>query len=78
MTASTVFLVLLVLACPLMMLFMMRGHGRGGDQDGHESAAAPGDVSTEELRRRRDELDRQIAERAAGEDTPTHVGGGWR
>ncbi|MFJ8962697.1 DUF2933 domain-containing protein [Lentzea sp. NPDC102401] len=27
---------LLVLACPLMMMFMMRGHGGGSDQQEHE------------------------------------------
>jgi hypothetical protein len=28
--ASTVFLLLIALACPLMMMFMMGGHGMGG------------------------------------------------
>jgi hypothetical protein len=72
-TVSTGFLLLLVLACPLMMLFMMRGgHGHGGGHHGHASggdehqAPAP---STDELRHRRYELDREIAEREAEEET---------
>lgn len=44
---------LIVLVCPL----MMRGMGHGGHGRGH----AP--TSTAELRRRRDELDQQLAER---------------
>jgi hypothetical protein len=57
----------LVLACPLMMIWMMRGHSHGHGHghgasdperhDGHEQA------STEELRRQRAELDREIAQR---------------
>ena len=48
---------LIVLVCPLMMLMMMRGMAHGGHGRGH----AP--TSTAELRRRRDELDQQLAER---------------
>jgi hypothetical protein len=70
MTASTIFLLLLVLACPLMMMLMMRGHGHGG-HGGHAGGAHGGhayepesrEASTDELRRRRDELDRLIEER---------------
>ena len=52
---------LLILACPLMMVFMMRGgHGRGGHAHGSGTEAS---ASLEELRRRRDELDDQIAAR---------------
>jgi hypothetical protein len=64
---------LLVLACPLMMIFMMRGHGHGashgqGTQSGHAGCGHSGHaredpVSVDDLRRQRDELDRQIAER---------------
>jgi DUF2933 family protein len=72
MTASTIFVLLLVLACPLMMVLMMRGHGHGGGHGGHAGSrdheAEPGDASTDELRRRRDELERLIEER---ELTPT-------
>jgi hypothetical protein len=62
-TASTLFLLLLLLACPLMMVFMMRGgHGHGGhSHGGHDHAGER--ASLEELRRRRDELDREIAAR---------------
>ncbi len=59
---------LLVLACPLAMFFMMRGgHGHGGH--GH-TTLAPGDerrLSADELRRRRGELDRLIEERERAE-----------
>lgn len=85
MTASTVFFLLFVLACPLMMMLMMRGgHGHGGHGgdapgchggDKHEDTPAE---STDDLRRRREELDRAIAEREATEEhelAPT--GWGW-
>jgi hypothetical protein len=49
---------LLILACPVAMMFMMRGgHGHGG----HGSGTAEKPLSLEELRRRRSELDDQIA-----------------
>ena len=76
---------LLILACPLMMIFMMRGmHGRhGGDaSDGraheHTGGHGPGDssASLDELRRQHEQLSRQIDEREAEEQTP--VGGGRR
>ncbi len=55
---SAYLFLLLVLACPLLMWLMMRGgHGHGGH--GHASKPA----STDDLRRRRDELDREIAAR---------------
>ena len=85
---SNYLFLLLILACPLMMVFMMRGmhSGRGegeradrgqhGDHamslDGHRAE----DASLAELHQRRDELDREIAKRMAEEKTP--VGGGWR
>jgi Spy/CpxP family protein refolding chaperone len=87
MTASSVFLLLLVLACPLMMIFMMRGgHGHGSGQGGHAGGCHGGShgpeheshQSIDELRRQRDELDRQIGEREAEEETPTVVGTGQR
>lgn len=73
MTASTIFVLLLVLACPLMMVLMMRGHG-GGHAGSRDHEADPGDASTDELRRRRDELDRLIEDREQGSErelTPT-------
>ena len=71
------FLALILLACPLMMIFMMRGHGHGASHDeraghsghvgcghgGHNGHAQEEPVSVENLRRQRDELDREIAER---------------
>lgn len=53
--ASTLVILLLVLACPIAMWLMMRsGHGHGK----HGQPA-----SLTDLRRRRDELDREIAAR---------------
>jgi hypothetical protein len=67
--------VALVLACPLMMVFMMRGgHGHGGaNAHGDNESRQP---TTDDLRRQRHELDRQIeqrehAERRARELAPT-------
>ena len=78
---------LLILACPLMMFFMMRGMhgGHGGNADGGHTQGhtAEGDhshadtnSSLEELRRQREQLDGEIEQREAEEATP--VGGGWR
>jgi hypothetical protein len=82
---------LLVLACPLMMIFMMRGmqgsHGESAD-GGHEHGMSgchsgrnhtnntDAETSLDELRRQRDELDRRIEQREADEHAP--VGSGWR
>lgn len=60
---------LLLLACPLAMFFMMRsGHGHGGHS--HTSSASGSDhqpPSVSALRRRRAELDRLIDERERAE-----------
>ena len=94
---------LLLLACPLMMVFMMRGmhggrsgdtegghgghghaggcgHGRGRGNDGmrHDEVPSANGDSLEELRRRREQLDREIEEREARDDLPTSVGSGGR
>ena len=73
------FVLLLILACPLMMFFMMRGmhgghgHAQGG---GHDRDGADSSASLDELRRRREQLDRQIEEREAGEkQSPVGAGG---
>lgn len=65
----------LVLACPLMMMLMMRGHGHdahagriGGRHDHGDTSSEP--KSAAELRRQRDELDRLIVEREVEGETP--------
>ena len=82
-------LLLLILACPLMMFFMMRGlhgghggtaegshaHAQGGSR-GHDHTGADPSASLEELRRQRNQLDRQVEAQEAEEQTP--VGSGWR
>ena len=83
MTASTLFFLLIVLACPLMMVFMMRGmHGGHGNESrgpGERAAAEP-ETSVDDLRRRRAELDRLIDERESGDSERelTSWGGGRR
>ncbi len=83
---GTYLLLLLILACPLMMILMMRGmHGRrGGNADGevhghagcgHGRSDSDASPSLDELRRQRHELDQQIEAR---EEEKTPVGGGWR
>jgi hypothetical protein len=54
---------ILVLACPLMMVFMMRGmHGHGGHRaDGPKPREQ---MSLDELKRERDELNDEIGKRA--------------
>ncbi|HEU5065566.1 MAG TPA: DUF2933 domain-containing protein [Gaiellaceae bacterium] len=56
---------LLLLACPLAMLFMMRGgHAHGGHRHtAHASGGSDQPPSISELRQRRAELDRLIEER---------------
>ena len=66
---TSLLLLLLVLACPLLMWLMMRGgHGHGQGVHGSRHAATidghhARTPSTEDLRRRRAELDREIASR---------------
>ena len=84
---SSYLFLLLVLACPLMMVFMMRGMhgGHGGNADSghahggggcHSNGSADTSGSLDDLRRQRDDLDRQIEQREAEEQSP--VGSGWR
>ena len=65
---------LLILACPLMMVWMMRGGHRHGSNADDCDSGEPGD-SMGDLRRRRDELDRLIAEREADEERAAPIGG---
>ena len=71
MNASSLLFLLLVLACPLMMVFMMRGHGGHahghGSHGGSDEAAPQAKASLQELRTRLDELESQIEEREAEE-----------
>ena len=53
---------LIVLACPLMMIFMMRG--MHGSHDGHGGRADHSEKSLEELKHERDLLNEEIGERA--------------
>ena len=59
--STTALYLLLILACPLMMLLMHRGGHVGHDHGAHDHAGEP--ASTDDLRQRRDELDREIAAR---------------
>ena len=58
-------LLVLLLACPLMMVFMMRGHGHGHAGDGtHTGSDTTGErPSLDELRARVDDLEAQIRAR---------------
>ncbi len=89
MTASTLFFLLFVRACPLMMMLIMRGgHGHGGHAHGHGGGRGHdhGDSASEhktaaQLRRERDELDRLIEERERtelGDTLPGYMGEGAR
>jgi len=80
---------LLLLACPLAMVFMMRGmHGghdhaktegdaHGGGHGGCHSGAGhdhePAESSLDDLRSRRADLDREIADRERAESVPAHA-----
>lgn len=64
MDASNIFLLALLLACPLMMVFMHRGHsGKNADHSEHHTPPNDDDVSLDELRARRGDLDAEIARR---------------
>ena len=75
----------LILACPLLMFWMMRGgHGHDSHSQGHAGCGGHGShgvatkTSADDLRRQRDELDRLIEEREAEEETQTPLGSGRR
>ncbi len=79
MQLGSLLFLLIVLACPLMMVFMMRGHGGhashgAGSGSMHGGADEPSSASLDELRRRRAELDAEIARlEAPGTKTPAVV-----
>ena len=81
MNASTL-LFLLILACPLMMVFMMRGHGghshsHGSDGGSHHDDGQQSKESLWELRRRRAELDSlEQCEPEGAEKAPLFAGRG--
>ena len=59
---GAVVLILFALACPLMMIFMMRGHGgHGGGRHGHGEHSQK---SLDELKTERNELNEEIGRRA--------------
>ena len=59
---SNYLLFLLVLACPVAMWLMMRG-GHGHTSAAHSNSHSQGPASIDELHRRRDDLDQEIAAR---------------
>ena len=76
---------LILLACPLMMVFMMRGMhgGHGGNADSghahgadghHGNGSADTSGSIDDLRRQRADLDRQIEQRETEEQMPVASG----
>jgi hypothetical protein len=72
MNASSVLLLLLILACPLSMVWMMRsghGHGHGGQEHDadHAHQPPPRETSAEGLRELRAEIDRMIEERESAQ-----------
>jgi len=68
--------IVLILACPLAMAWMMRrGHGHGGNARSHGGYGraehfGQAILPTDELRPQRDELDELIASRERAEDSP--------
>ena len=68
-SGGSILLVLLLLACPLGMMFMMRGHGHGhGNAGDHETARGQDGHCTQikhatldDLRRQRADIDAEIA-----------------
>jgi len=58
---TTLLILLLVLACPIAMWLMMRGGHGGHGAHGMHGHGQP--ASLTDLHRRRDELDREIADR---------------
>ena len=76
MDVGTLFIVLLLLACPLLMVFMHRGgHGmHAGHEHGQVVDADASDAALDDLRSRRAKIDVEIArleEAASEEKSPT-------
>jgi len=85
MEIGSLLILLLLLACPLAMVWMMRGHGGHGGHASHgaghdhvhgDADEMCGSGSLDELRRRRAELDAEIAQLEQAEtetETPAVV-----
>jgi len=77
MELGTLLFLLILLACPLMMVWMMRGHGgRASHGGGHSQMhvatdGTSGTNSLDELRRRRAQLDAEIAQLEQSETETT-------
>ena len=56
---------LLVLVCPLMMIVMMRGMHSGSGRHGHDESKPRAQMTLDELKEARDELNAEISDRAA-------------
>ena len=63
-SAASFLWVLILLACPLMMILMMRGMHGGGQHSGTETKPRER-MSLDELKQARDELNEEISERAS-------------
>lgn len=92
MDAGSLIYLLLILACPVAMIFMMKGmHGAHGahsrekghshsEQDGSHACCRSGsdhrqeNLSLDDLRARRAELEREISEREYQEGAPVELG----
>jgi hypothetical protein len=61
---ATVIPFLLVIACPLMMIFMMRGMHGGHGGHGHPDQKPREQMTLDELKQERDVLNEQIGRRA--------------
>ena len=64
---------LLVLVCPLMMVVMMRGMHRGSGRHGYGESKPRAQMTLDELKAARDELNAEISSRAEASEYPHRV-----